>query len=37
METLVNQQIRVAQDKHWAASAAGDIEKEHDIYDDEVV
>jgi hypothetical protein len=37
METLVNQQIRVALDKHWSASAAGDIEKEHDIYDDEVV
>ena len=37
METMENQQIRVALDKHWAASAAGDIEKEHDIYDDDVV
>jgi ketosteroid isomerase-like protein len=31
------QQIRAALDKHWAASAAGDLEKEHDIYDDDVV
>jgi len=37
MDTMENQQIRVALDKHWAASAAGDIEKEHDIYDDDVV
>ncbi|MGB8937833.1 MAG: nuclear transport factor 2 family protein [Candidatus Nitrosopolaris sp.] len=37
METMENQQIRVALDKHWAASSAGDLEKEHDIYDDDVV
>ncbi|MFZ0222497.1 MAG: nuclear transport factor 2 family protein [Candidatus Nitrosopolaris sp.] len=37
METMENQQIRVALDKHWAAPAAGDVEKEHDIYDDDVV
>jgi len=37
METMENQQIRVALDKHWAASAAGDLETEHDIYDDDVV
>ena len=34
---MEDQQIRVALDKHWAASAAGDLEKEHDIYDDDVV
>jgi ketosteroid isomerase-like protein len=37
MGTMENQQIRVALDKHWAASAAGDLEKEHDMYDDDVV
>jgi ketosteroid isomerase-like protein len=30
-------QIRAALDEHWAASATGDLEKEHDIYDDDVV
>ncbi|HZD81888.1 MAG TPA: hypothetical protein VE076_03330, partial [Nitrososphaeraceae archaeon] len=24
-------------DQHWAASATGDLEREHDIYDDHVV
>jgi hypothetical protein len=37
MQTMANQQIRVILDEHWAASAAGDLEKEHDIYDDDVV
>ena len=34
---MENQQIRAALDKHWAASADGDIEKEHDIYNDDVI
>jgi hypothetical protein len=34
METLSN---RIALDQHWAASASGDIESEHQIYDDNVV
>ena len=31
------QDIRAAIDQHWAASAAGDQAKEHDIYRDDVV
>jgi hypothetical protein len=31
------QSNRVALDQHWAASASGDVETEHDIYDDNVV
>lgn len=27
--------IRAALDRHWQASAAGDLEAEHDIYDDD--
>jgi SnoaL-like domain len=37
MQTMENQQIRETLDEHWAASAAGDLEKEHDIYDDDVI
>jgi len=31
------QQIRAALDEHWRASAAGDINTEHDIYDDDAI
>src|SRR5271170_5079565 len=34
METQNN---RIALDQHWAASAAGDLEAEHQIYDDDAV
>ena len=34
---MEDQQIQAALDQHWAASAAGDLEREHDIYDDNVV
>jgi SnoaL-like domain len=34
METQDN---RIALDQHWAASAAGDLETEHQIYDDNAV
>jgi hypothetical protein len=34
METQSN---RVRLDRHWAASASGDLEAEHQIYDDHVV
>jgi hypothetical protein len=37
MYTMKDQQIRAVLDEHWAASAAGDLEKEHDIYADNVV
>ncbi|WP_233828839.1 nuclear transport factor 2 family protein [Paraburkholderia sp. ZP32-5] len=30
-------QIRDALDAHWRASAAGDLDAEHDIYDDNVI
>ena len=36
-ETMENQAIRTALDRHWAASAAGDIEAEHEIYHDDVL
>jgi hypothetical protein len=29
--------IRAAIDRHWAASAAGDLETEHEIYEDDAV
>jgi hypothetical protein len=32
-----DQEIRAALDQHWAASASGDLETEHDIYDDNVL
>jgi hypothetical protein len=31
------QQIRAALDQHWSASAAGDLDAEHDIYSDDAV
>ena len=37
MLAVEDQQIRAALDQHWAASVAGDLEREHDIYDDHVV
>jgi ketosteroid isomerase-like protein len=37
MLAMEDQQIPAALDQHWAASAAGDLEREHDIYDDDVV
>ena len=36
-ETMENQEIRTALDRHWAASAAGDSEAEHEIYHDDVL
>jgi hypothetical protein len=32
-----DQEIRAALDQHWAASAVGDLEAEHNIYDDNVL
>jgi ketosteroid isomerase-like protein len=32
-----NQQNRAALEQHWAASASGDLEAEHDIYDENTV
>jgi hypothetical protein len=37
MLAMEDQQIRAVLDQHWAASVAGDLEREHDIYDDHVV
>lgn len=37
MLAMEDQQIRAALDQHWVASAVGDLEREHDIYDDHVV
>jgi ketosteroid isomerase-like protein len=34
---MENQAIRTALDRHWAASASGDIEAEHEIYHDDVL
>jgi hypothetical protein len=34
---MEEQQIREALDAHWRASAAGDLNAEHDIYDDDVI
>ena len=31
MNAMKDHQIRAVLDEHWAASAAGDLEKEHDI------
>ena len=36
-EQMETQNNRVALDQHWAASASGDLEAEHQIYDDNVV
>ena len=35
--TMQEEQIREALNKHWQASAAGDVNAEHDIYDDEAI
>lgn len=37
VETAEEQQIRAALDRHWTASAKGDLDAEHDIYDDEII
>src|SRR5215468_7252703 len=34
---MEDREIRAALDRHWAASAAGDQEAEHQIYDEDVV
>src|SRR5215469_261473 len=34
---MQEEQIREALNRHWAASAAGDANAEHDIYDDDAV
>ncbi|HTU03470.1 MAG TPA: nuclear transport factor 2 family protein [Candidatus Sulfotelmatobacter sp.] len=34
---MSDQQNRSALDRHWAASASGDLEAEHDLYDDNVL
>jgi len=33
----MEEQIRDAVNEHWRASAAGDLNKEHDIYDEETI
>lgn len=35
--TKTEQDIRTALEQHWSASAAGDLEAEHDIYHDDAV
>jgi hypothetical protein len=35
-KTAEEQQIRAALNRHWTASARGDLEAEHDIYQDDV-
>jgi hypothetical protein len=37
VETTTEQQIRAALDRHWAASASGNLETEHDIYQENVI
>ena len=34
---MEDQKNRAALDRHWAASASGDLETEHNIYDDNVL
>jgi hypothetical protein len=34
---MQEEQIRTALDRHWRASAAGDTNAEHDIYDDDAI
>ena len=36
-ELMGNQRNRAVLDQHWAASASGDLEMEHNIYDDDVL
>src|ERR1700760_1266044 len=35
--SLAEEQIRSSRNAHWRASAAGDANAEHDIYDDDVI
>ena len=37
MRKVEDQKIREAIDRHWSASAAGDLETEHDIYHDDAI
>ncbi len=37
LQTSAEEEIRAALTRHWAASAAGDYEVEHEIYEDDVV
>ena len=34
---MQDEQIREALNAHWEASAAGDLDAEHDIYDDDAI
>ena len=36
-QSLKEQQIRAALNRHWHASAVGDVNTEHDIYDDDAI
>lgn len=36
-ETVEEQQIRAALNQHWTASARGDLEAEHDIYQEDAI
>jgi hypothetical protein len=36
-QSMREEEIREALNKHWRASAAGDANAEHDIYDDDVI
>jgi len=36
-QSMQEDQIRVALNRHWQASAAGDTNAEHDIYDDDAI
>ena len=36
-ESMQEEQIREALNRHWHASAIGDANAEHDIYDDDAV
>ncbi len=36
-EQIPEEEMRAALNAHWIASAAGDVNSEHDIYDDDAV
>ena len=36
-QSMQEEQIRAALNKHWHASAVGDANAEHDIYDDDAI
>ena len=36
-QSMQEEQIRDALNAHWLASAAGDVNTEHDIYDDDAI